>query len=124
MASENRVIWYNAAAAAAPAWLRGWVGKGWSVFNAPRPLPGTEDELGDFRHGTFYVAVDPASPRAEWCLREIRDLDGWPVQLISNEEIQARVRAHLGDEIPLEEALESWGGWPQLARAGGWPWHE
>ena len=109
---------------AAPAWLRRWAEAGWPVFNAPRPLPGAASEVGDFRHGTFYTAVDPGLPLADRVIQEIRDLDGWPVVLIGNAEIQAEVIEHLADEIPLDEALESLGGWPQLAWAAGWPWHE
>jgi len=34
--------------------------EGWLIFNAPRPLYGQLEWQGDFKHGLFYVAVDPA----------------------------------------------------------------
>jgi len=120
----EKVIFMNTAAPD-PRIISEWVERGWLVFNAPMPIPGCAYELGEFRHGTFYAAVNPTLPMADRVLQEIRGLDGWPVQLVNHQEIQALVSKHLCDaDVPLSDALETWGGWPALARAGGWPWHE
>ncbi|WP_454727956.1 MULTISPECIES: strawberry notch-like NTP hydrolase domain-containing protein [Cupriavidus] len=37
---------------------------GWLVMNAPRPLVGDRLANGDFRHGRFYAAIDPAGAMA------------------------------------------------------------
>ena len=119
----ERTVYVNQAAA--PLWLRDWLAKGWLVFNAPRPLPGVASELWAFRHGTFYVAVDPTRPRADRVIQDVRDLDGYPVMLVDNELIRAEVRDHLASEgLDEAEVLEGFSGWPEMARAGGWPWHE
>lgn len=50
---------------------------GWIVFNAPRPLFGTECWQGQFRHGVFYAAINPSDPYAQQWIRENAYLDGW-----------------------------------------------
>lgn len=64
---------------------------GWPVVNAPRPLRGQVTWTGPFRHGVFYAA----SPVPEEGLFGWEADDAWPVTLITNEEITARVNAKL-----------------------------
>ena len=111
--------------ACAPLWLRDWVASGWLVFNAPRPLPGCARECWDFRHGTFYTAVNLTMPLAERVLEEIKDLDGWQVVLVDNVQIRKEIREHLmSNGLNEAEVLSGFSGWPEMARAGGWPWYE
>jgi len=35
----------------------------WSIYNAPRPIPGEIVWDGDFLHGVFYAAVPPEAER-------------------------------------------------------------
>ena len=120
---DERTVYLNTAEA--PAWIREWIAKGWQVFNAPRPLPGVASELWEFLHGTFYTAIDPALPEAARVLQDVSDLDGWPVVLLTNEDIKAKVLAHIeGEDVDLDDLLDTWGGWPGLARAARWPWSD
>lgn len=70
--------------------------EGWRIFNAPRPLygtlrnedgqvsPGTWD--GDFLHGTFYAAVDPADPNADMWVGNNAILDAQEIQYITEQQ--------------------------------------
>jgi hypothetical protein len=94
---------------------------GWSVVNAPRPLPGEVTWTGDFRHGVFYAAGPREMFGESW-----DDLDAWPVQAITNIEIvemiskRARDRGFKG----LCDCLEANGfaSIAALARACDLPW--
>lgn len=66
---------------------------GWVVANAPRPITGPIRWTGEFRHGTFYAAAEPTpEARASW----LAD-DAWPVELITNAEIERRALAKLAE---------------------------
>ena len=66
----------------------------WIVFNAPRPLDGSElgsnrwaTWEGEFHHGIHYAAVNP---RDSFAIQRIRDnvaLDAWVVRYVTDEEI-------------------------------------
>jgi hypothetical protein len=58
------------------------------IFNAPRPLIGSKQWIGDFRHGVFYAAVDITLPRAERCIRDNVSLDGWLCEYITRADIE------------------------------------
>jgi hypothetical protein len=62
--------------------------KHWIICNAPRPLMGTDTWGGDFRHGIFYAAIDPADEFAEMNLDTNRKLDAW--ELVFYTEGEAR----------------------------------
>jgi hypothetical protein len=92
--------------------------KGWLIFNAPRPLLATEHMIefregvdypvylswqdwtdDGFIHGRFYVAVDPNDGYA---IKENVGLDGWVLQYVNDNEIEAWVRARIA-ELNLKE---------------------
>lgn len=70
------------------------------IVNAPRPLAGLVTWTGQFRHGIFYAAA-PWRPGglgqhpAEW-FGWTRD-DAWPVEFITNAEIELRVLAKFAE---------------------------
>jgi hypothetical protein len=111
-----------------PAPILDAIRAGLTVWNAPRPLYGSElfgmDWSGPFRHGRFYSAVDPADPYAEIWERKNVELDAYPVGLITNEEIERRLRAHAEEAgYNIEEVLEDY-TIAQMARDAGLPWAE
>lgn len=103
--------------------------KGQLIFNAPRPLPGTVWWTGEFRHGTFYVGIDPIVEhddefiRKTWMLQECKDLDAWPVVVVTNEMILAACKEHAAEaEYPWEEIVEYYEGVGDACRSAGWPY--
>jgi hypothetical protein len=60
----------------------------WSVVNAPRPLPGSITFVGPYAHGIYFAAGPQAVFGERW-----RDLDAWPVELITNLQIVERLSA-------------------------------
>lgn len=102
--------------------------EGWVIFNAPRPLYASEialfvrhDEfkgdvfnyvyatwVGDFKHGIFYVAVDPED-EATWNSNVSND--GWILEFRSAEHAQKvmqryyRIKYH--KDFTLDECAEA-----------------
>lgn len=73
----------------------------WFIFNAPRPLDGSELSgnrwaiwEGEFRHGCHYTAVDPRDPFATQRIRDNIALDGWVVRYVSNDDIAAAMETY------------------------------
>ena len=62
---------------------------GWIIFNAPRPLDGDKTWQGDFYHGLFYAAVDPAGKLAAESVYDSVALDGWVCEYVSQSDIDA-----------------------------------
>lgn len=60
----------------------------WLIFNAPRPLYGKE-YTGDFKHGIFYAAIDPADDHAAQFIYENQRNDGWLIQYIDQGVVDA-----------------------------------
>ena len=130
MKPAERTIYINEADEAFRELVR-WRDLDMAIFNAPRPLPSNAAWIGEFRHGTFYAGIIAtqetgdqfARDQEEWMRKECESLDAYPVILVTNEQIRGWVEEHLVEsEIPLADALEGWGGWPALAKAGGWPY--
>lgn len=48
-----------------PDEIRDYLERGWTVYNAPRPIMGHELWQGEFRHGIFYAAVAPDGDLAD-----------------------------------------------------------
>jgi hypothetical protein len=70
--------------------------EGWLIFNAPRPLWGQRQWTGEFRHGIFYAAVDPAEPdtkQLSWMLQQNADLDGWLLEYVTMDQVRAYLDA-------------------------------
>jgi len=86
------------------------VPEGWIIMNAPRPLIGDKEWQGDFRHGVFYAAIDPNNdepPGAEWRIQQNKDLDGWVLKCVSQEEVNAYVRAKAADLNSDADVIEA-----------------
>lgn len=112
---------------------------GLTVVNAPRPLPcaihmidGRQVNLewtGEFLHGTFYAAGPIDQPISVWgrspTFRERWDAnDAWPVELITNEEIEQRIREHAARDMTAAEYADAVAGLGigYLAEHYGYPW--
>ena len=70
----------------------------WIIMNSPRPLVGDKEWEGEFQHGIFYAAIDPDNDEpqgAEWRVNENKKLDAWVVKNVSDDVIEAFVRADL-----------------------------
>ena len=65
--------------------------EGWLVFNAPRPIYGHKDWIGDFLTGVFFVAVDPEGDNAEWMIKRNTELDARLLEYMSQEEWDRQV---------------------------------
>ena len=94
---------------------------GWTVVNAPRPLPGRVQWEGEFRHGVHYAAGPLDEFADRWA-----SLDAWPVMPITNMEIVMLIEKRAKDRgfKTLSECLEANGyeSVATLARACGLPW--
>jgi hypothetical protein len=62
------------------------VPKDWLIFNAPRPIYGHKEWTGDFKHGVFYVGIDPSDEHAIPFIQRTHDLDGWLVRYFDESE--------------------------------------
>jgi len=72
----------------------------WIIMNAPRPLVGDASWEGDFRHGIFYVAIDPNNdepPGVEWRMKTNKGLDAWVVIYVFKELMRSTVRQSIVD---------------------------
>lgn len=70
----------------------------WEIYNCPRFINGDMTWTGDFRHGTFYAAIDQSQPDADLYRRRALELDAYPCRYVSQEEVDAwfgnRCREH------------------------------
>ena len=72
------------------------------LWNAPRPLYGTETYKGEFSHGVFYAVVKPDDENAERWREENRRLNAWQVEFVSTGQIEAhraKMAAEYGDHV-------------------------
>lgn len=68
---------------------------GWEIYNAPRPLPGHTHWQGDYRHGIFFVAINPDDGEySAQMRRQCANLDAYQVECITEEEARARCFAY------------------------------
>ncbi len=72
----------------------------WLIFNAPRPLCGARCWTGEFRHGIYYAAVDPADYAAAVFVRQNDNLDGY----LTEYPTEAEVRLHAAAKIAVYSA--------------------
>lgn len=76
----------------------------WIVLNAPRPLLGEmRVENGEFVHGRFYVALDPAESMTPLFLEENRRLDAYALVIVPEEDVReemafALISDRVGDD--------------------------
>jgi hypothetical protein len=74
----------------------------WRIFNAPRPIYGSETWEADFLSGIFYAAIVPGCEREEWMLEENRRLAAVEVIFVPEEVAykaqQERILARYGEE--------------------------
>jgi hypothetical protein len=71
------------------------------IYNAPRPIPGDDAWEGKFRHGIFYAIGTREQFGKSW-----DSLDAWPVQVVSNAEIEEKLRIEAANR-PLGDRFES-----------------
>lgn len=96
---------------------------GWTVVNAPRPLPGDVGWKWNFGHGVFYAAGPLEEYGERW-----RQLNAWPIKVVDNEWVRERVWTHLTEELSYrftEDEIRDWiaeKGWPYVARSHGFPY--
>ena|GEM_PF-2688397 len=72
----------------------------WLIFNAPRPLLGHKEWTGDFYHGRFFVAVDPAGYIPEQWIKANCSLDGWLIKYISEEDAIQQAKNFYHENYP------------------------
>lgn len=78
-----------------PAKICDLIERGWTIYNAPRPLLGHETWQGDFRHGVFFAAVAPdGDPADEFgdaphFHERNRQNDGYTCEIVSREAVMA-----------------------------------
>ena len=80
--------------------------KGTIIFNAPRPLFGQINWKGDFRHGIFYVALNPGDEHFERCARENLSLDAWVIEYVTQEHAIETAREYYKGKRP--QLLANW----------------
>jgi hypothetical protein len=78
-----------------PQKVRDYIKRGWTVYNAPRPLLGHDHWQGDFRHGVFFAAVAPEGDPADefgdapQFHKRNRENDGHVCEIVSREAVMA-----------------------------------
>ena len=72
----------------------------WTIFNAPRPLFGTQTWRADFISGIFYGAVDPKDDRAEMWIRENNKLDADVLVWVTIDEVRTAVSKYYAKHYP------------------------
>jgi len=98
-----------------------FIQKGYTVYNAPRPLYGHELWQGDFRHGVFYAAVAPDNldefNDAPTFHQRNQELDGYTCEIITKESVMA-YGAKVAEEynrtladFDYEDIVRSFVGW-------------
>lgn len=109
----ERVVHFIVGFHQVPERVQDLAGRGWTVYNAPRPLMGAETWTGEFRHGVFYAAVPPDGDLADefgdapvWRERN-HGLDGWPCEIVPMATICAYWEAKVKE-------------YPEIASL--WPW--
>ncbi len=99
-------------------------GPDWSVWNAPRPLVGQHTWTGPFRHGIFYAAVVRNADHDRFAQLNIRD-DAYPVELVTDQQIVAAVRAYAEDNGYTAEMCADLGiELSELAAELNLPWRD
>ena len=78
---------------------------GWLVFNAPRPIYGHREWIGDFITGVFYVAVDPDAPEATHYIMRNGQLDAKLLHYVTQKEWDERVDAY-GQKMVDEHGVD------------------
>ena len=95
--------------------------KGWTVYNAPRPLLGHELWQGEFRHGIFYAAVAPDDldefGDAPTFHKRNQENDGHTCEIISKEAVMV-YGAKMAEkynltlaEVDYDDIVQSFVGW-------------
>lgn len=120
------------AEAFAPDWVKERIARGWTVWNAPRPLLGTEHPPKTFAggsgaifdvpaHGVFFAAVDPADTFAPRFAEANAALDGRIVEVVPEAAAHAEFEAMCAERgTSLDEVAEYWDGdWRAAARSCG-----
>ena len=79
------------------------VPEGWIVYNAPRPLMGHEGWSGEFVHGIFYAAVNPAGEYADVYCKHNQEIDGHVVRWVTKSEVLEWARRKFEDYGISEE---------------------
>lgn len=115
-----------------PEWVRERLARGWEVWNASRPLLGTERPSGAWAgsegaimeprcaEGVFYAAIDPADSFADRFRSRNVDLDGGVLVMVTEAAARAQFEAMCAERgITIEEILESWSTWQKAARSCG-----
>ena len=72
----------------------------WPICNAPRPLYGTRTWQGDFIHGVFYAAIDPADEFSAGWLKRNEELDAYEIIYMSRDEAISVALAFYRDNFP------------------------
>lgn len=72
----------------------------WPIHNAPRPLYGTQTWQGDFVHGVFYAAIDPADEFAPGWLTRNEDLDAYELVYMTREQAIEAALNYYREQFP------------------------
>lgn len=79
------------------------VPEGWPIFNAPRPLVGDISWQSEFRHGVFFVAIDPGGENAKYCVKRNSELDAWLCEYVTEESVMEWLKVYCQSKgIPEE----------------------
>lgn len=95
------------------------------VFNAPRPLRGPLTWTGEVRHGAFYAAVWPETPRRDALVAANTADDAREVQFVDNAAVERMVAAELARAgYSLADYHDIGMSTGDVARNRGYPWRD
>lgn len=104
-----------------PDEIRDYLERGWTVYNAPRPIMGHKLWQGEFRHGIFYAAVAPDEldefGDAPTFHKHNQENDGHTCEIITEEAVMV-YGAKMAEkynlilaEVDYEDIVQSFLGW-------------
>lgn len=76
------------------------------IFNAPRPMIGSIEWSGKFMHGVLYAALDVTLPGADNCFLKNVQYDGWVVEYVTQDDIDAWIEAQCAKRKCTREKLD------------------
>lgn len=76
------------------------------IFNAPRPIVGTETWTGDFCCGVFYAYLTPTSQQRAFILESNCAMKATVLNFVDEEVSKAQIRAYLKTEYPDDDIGE------------------
>jgi len=84
------------------------------LYNAARPFPAHQTEIGEFVHGVFYGLIDPKADYADDYRKRAAELDAYRIEFISKATVETWGHAYCEqygvnyDDYKFSDIAKSW----------------